>query len=347
MPSAMTEIACDRSRRRDPASGIESSETCQTEAKPRPSAVPIDRVRTNPDVDAFYKSLRATPMGKAIESAEQAAATQRRIDGVRDRFSGPYTVDGQTVTARPMFRINIGHNTKQMETHAKELAKIASGKVANLRAVQMGCCRPEDLVKVTQALIDAGKLPPGPPSTLEDRIRDMQWEWGIGVDCAAYTRATLTAATGKTGRELGLAPLGTESFVGLGGNPHFKKVGIADVRPGDLITLRATGDYGHNVIVHGHFVVNDAKKADLVQKMGPRAQNFLTGSGPFHAIEVDSSWGAGSTGEKCGGYRRDTWLYDESTKMWGYVDPHASPPAFKLSATGPAGDDFHGAYRAR
>ncbi len=45
---------------------------------------------------------------------------------------------------------------------------------------------------------------------------------------------------------------------------------------------------------------------------------FLQG-GPVHVFEVDSSWGAGGRAP-LGGVAREIWLFNESTKTWGYFD---------------------------
>ena len=89
------------------------------------------------------------------------AAVQQRLDAFRDRFSGPYQVEGSQVTARPMFRMNTANslNAKKMEAHAAVLSQICAkaGLAQASGPVRFGRCTPEQLVKVTQALIDAGK----------------------------------------------------------------------------------------------------------------------------------------------------------------------------------------------
>jgi hypothetical protein len=102
------------------------------------------------------------------------------------------------------------------------------------------------------------------------------------------------------------------------------------------------------VIVRSRVVMGEAEKARVAAAYGETAARFLRGVGPHHAIEVDSSWGAGPDGAELGGFRRDTWIYDEGSRTWGFVDVHVTPPVFRTSITGPATDDaFHGAYRAK
>ena len=89
---------------------------------------------------------------------------------------------------------------------------------------------------------------------------------------------------------------------------------------------------GHNVIVRSAFTTDSYPN--------------MSGSGPYRVISVDSSWGAGANGQVTGGYRRDTWVYDESTKEWGFYRPGSND--FVISSDGPSDyDKFHGAYRVK
>jgi hypothetical protein len=82
-----------------------------------------------------------------------------------------------------MFRMNTpgALNAKKMEMHAPELSRVCAkaGIAAAAGPARVGRCTPEQLVKVTPALIDAGKLPAADAKhqTVADRIRGMQWEW--------------------------------------------------------------------------------------------------------------------------------------------------------------------------
>lgn len=282
----------------------------------------------------------------AIDPGDRVRA---KLDAFRDRFSGPYMVDGQVANARPMFRMNgSGFNQKKMEAHLPELSRIcARAKVdgAAVMAAAIGRCTPEQLVKVTQALIDAGKLPP-PPGAADERVRKMQWEWGIGVDCAGYTARAAQAAHGHAAAAL----IGNDKdyFAQMmRDRAHFARVGVADIRAGDIIHLDppAPGSVGHNVIVHSHTVVGSSASAELAGRARGAAA-FLAGPGPFHAITVDSSWGAGEAGADYGGFRRDTWIHDEHSGKWGHFTP-TTPSAFLVSERGPQDEPFGGAYRPR
>ncbi len=284
--------------------------------------------KETPERQAFFAGLRAQAIQRLdapSAAPSRDAIVGARLDALRDGLSGPYTVDGASVTARPMFRMNGGANEASAREHAPELRRIAARAGVSAEMVLLGRGSARDLVKVTQALIDAGHLPP-PPGDVATRIRQMQWEWGIGIDCAGYTYLAAIAASGANAKALGLREVGMENFRALDGNRAFRKIDPSSARPGDVMTLDPLPPetVGHNVIVRS-----------------------LTTVGSRHFIEVDSSWGAGPYGADYGGFRRDTWIYDESTKLWTSFDPHVTPPVERTSSEGPAGERFHGGYRPK
>jgi len=334
----------------------------------------LDRIPVSADYSAFIAQLSAAPTAgptaRAPSPAESSRATLvsptlrngrdaimgQRLDAFRDRFSGPYVVDGASVTARPMFRMNTStsHNAKKMEAHAPELSRICAkaGIGSAAGPARFGRCSPEQLVKVTQALIDAGKLPPADDKhrDLANRIRGMQWEWGIGVDCAGYTQQAAAEAHGAAGAVFKANLMG-DVFSGMMNDKRFATVDIAHIRPGDVIHLDAPrrGDVGHNVICFSHSTLDEAARARLLASptTGASGTAFLSGAGPFHAFEVDSSWGAGD-GDMVGGFRRDTWLFDESTFTWAtYPSGQRNLPLNVDPLTGPQGELFGGAFRPR
>jgi hypothetical protein len=326
-------------------------------------AANVERQPTSTDYHAFLANVTAAAgaaatAGAALvaDDAVRDAAIQRKLDAVRDAFSGPYVVAGTTVSAPPMFRM-----TTHVVSAAMANAVDKLGARAGVRAPfesRVGQGRPQDLVKITQALIDDGRLPIG-PGDVATRIRRMQWDHGIGVDCAGYSKQALAACSAHPPKMHGA---GAESFrdVDGGRDGTFARVSLEKARPGDLVTLDSAeaGGWGHNVVVYSHVTADAAKKAVLCglarDPASPRQEavqlalaEFLSSPGPHHVFEVDSSWGAGTDGADCGGYRRDTWLYDASTKTWGSFEPGVQPPIFVTSETGPADDVFHGAYRVR
>jgi hypothetical protein len=312
-------------------------------------AAHVERQTTSSDYAAFLSNVSNVSNVAAalvVDDAARDAAIQRKLDAVRDAFSGPYVVAGAVVSARPMFRMTT-HEVAPAMARAVDTLGARAGVRAPFES-RVGQGRPQDLVKITQALIDDGRLPAG-PGDLAARIRRMQWDHGIGVDCAGYSKQALAASAAHAPK---MHAAGMESFrdVDRGRDGTFAKVAFEKARPGDLITLDSAepGGWGHNVVVYSHVTADAAKKAMLCGLVrDPALADFLSSPGPHHVFEVDSSWGAGTEGAECGGYRRDTWLYDASTKTWGSLVPGVSPPSFVTSASGPADDVFHGAYRVR
>lgn len=291
---------------------------------PRRSGEPdLGVPRETPERIAFFANLATAATRLDAPATSPDAVAGARLDTLRDRFSGPYTIAGARIAAPPMFRMNGGANETSAARHAPELRRIGAQIGVSVEMIRLGQGSPDDLVKVTQALIDRDHLPPG-PGDVATRIRRMQWEWGVGVDCAGYTYQAVVAASGTSARSLGLRPLGMENFRALDANRAFTKIDPSSARPGDVMTLdpMPPETVGHNVIVRSH-----------------------TTAGARHFIEVDSSWGAGPDGADYGGFRRDTWIYDESTKLWTSFDAHVTPPEELVASEGPAGERFHGCYR--
>ncbi|HSO33469.1 MAG TPA: hypothetical protein VLT33_13135 [Labilithrix sp.] len=285
----------------------------------------------------------APPDPAAVKDAQVRA----RMDACRDAASGPYSVAGQAVAASPMFRMTPHVIPQSLRNELRTIGLRASLTDGQIRALEVGQGSSGSLVKMTQALIDAGKLPPA-PADLAARIKTMQWTYGIGMDCAGYSKVALRAAHG---RSLGFYGAGIESFRDLDGKRSaiFARVPLAKARPGDLITLDPSpgGTYGHNVVVYGNDEVDAARRGALSATYGAPMAAFLSSPGPHRLLQVDSSWGAGAEGNLVGGYRRDTWLYDASTKSWASFAPGTTPPQLVVSKDGPSDDRFHGVYRPR
>jgi hypothetical protein len=325
---------------------------------PRVVSPTLDYARVAHVMTASAEVLRAERVGEAL-------------DKTHDASSGPYRVSGQSVIARPQFRMSGGyessHGTFVVNAHGdfvihpqkdfmgaltdkgRELTTIlARAGESNPGAVMLGYPRPPQLVRATQALIDAGKLRSlPPPATTADCIRKMQWDWGIGIDCVDWCMNAFHEVTGKSAESVGLSH-GTDPFGQRGDTnpPGFARVDALHARAGDVITLADPNpnDVGHRVIVRDKHVLDANDRRSLVASWGDRAERFLRGSGPFHVLKVDSSWGA-EDGKSFGGYRCDTWVYDAGSKLWMSYSPHASERGVLVSAHGPAGENFVSAYR--
>jgi hypothetical protein len=295
--------------------------------------------------DLPHASLNAAFVG-ALTEGHRESETQARLDAFRDSFSGPYVVHGERVSARPMFRMNGGFNDGLLREHESTLSVIcrkASVPPRALADAKVGRPTPEELRVVTQALIDAGALSTERDGSLEQRIRRMQWEWGIGVDCAGYTEQAARAARHEPSRP----PTHGDAFARLARDRSMKNVTVREIRSGDVIHLDrpSPSDVGHNVIVYAHRPVAADDRAALTARAGAIANGFFAGKGPFHLLEVDSSWGAGPSGADYGGFRRDEWLFDEGSSTWLYFEPWSQ--TFGTSNVGPHAEPYAGAYRPR
>ncbi|HEY1955203.1 MAG TPA: hypothetical protein VGH28_06310 [Polyangiaceae bacterium] len=316
----------------------------------------------------------ATAMSMSPDQAREARFGEA-LDQTRDAFMGPYSVGGKTVFAQPQFRMKEGyeaaHGTFQVTAkgdfvadptktvdgfHRALTAKgrqlvgiLARAGEPNPGGAMLGYPSPRQLVRATQALIDAGKLPSlPPPATTSDCIRKMQWDWGIGIDCVDWCMNGLARVTGRSVESMGLQR-GTDPFGTTGETTPrgFARVGATSARAGDIVTLYNPNDPpGHRVIVRDRSVVtaNDPKAREVVARWGATASDFFRGSGPFRIMHVDSSWGA-EDGKAFGGYRRDTWVFDEGSKSWMSYSPHSGEVGVHVSGAGPAGEALEGVYR--
>ncbi len=216
----------------------------------------------------------------ASPEALHAERVGAALDKTRDASSGPYRVNGQSVMARPQFRMSGGHEGSHGTFNVDGKGELAINPQKNF---------------------DGALTPKGRQLTT----------FGPGGD---------------------RTPNG------------FQRFDARNARPGDIITLKDP-QVGHRVIVRDTHVLDANDKRALVANWGASADKFLRASGPFQVFKVDSSWGA-EDGKSFGGYRCDTWVYDEGSKLWMSYSPHASDgPGVLVSGDGPAGEKVVSAYR--
>lgn len=359
------EITNDR-RRELEADTLEST----TEYRSPPASSPRSAPRSEAELARTYDSLppssdygaylvqlgNARGVASVAQRGPSEAEIQQRLDEFRDRFSGPYAVEGQSLSVPPMFRMNMpgAYNAALQKQSWRELGAIcAKGNVPSYAWMCVsGRCTPEQLVRVTQLLLDAGKLPPPDAEhpTVESRVRLMQWSFGIGVDCAGYTQRAAAFAHGEVGGRAFRGDVMGDLFSNMGKDARFVKVAHEDIRAGDVIHLNnPDGGVGHNVIVRDHTLLDAQTKAHLRAAHPHTAGAYLDGAGPFHMFQVDSSWGA-NDGRHYGGFRRDTWIYDAASKTWAsFTTPHTpqEPRILMPDPIGPQNEIFAGAYRPR
>ena len=300
----------------------------------------------SPAALAFVRSQ--TPVGSADPacSAPVRSAIETKLDALRQRCSGPFTVDGAHVSAAPMFRMNGGFNGKSAKLNAPLLYALCekAGLQRDVGLCLAGRATPRQLVAITQMLLDRGQLEPG-SAPVTERIRQMQWMFGIGLDCVGYTWQAVQEVHGPAGRSA--LPDG-ERVNALPNRlrSHFVRAPAESARAGDVINLVAQkrGEPGHNVIVRRNELL-DGSRQSLLSRRSPEARQWLLDAGPIHVLDVDSSWGAGPDGSERGGARTDTWMYNTRTKEWADFD--AETGAFQTSKVGPQDERSTGSYRPR
>jgi len=297
---------------------------------------------------------------RAAEAKRATADAKVQLNAVRDSFSGPYKVKGESVQAIPQFRRNMA-NSKNAETakrHWNELVAICTKAKVSLDAITnayKGQPTPEELVQVTQALIDAGKLPPPTyaNTVVEKRIRQMQYDWGIGINGTAYVGAAAVAVHGNGAQSLIDGKDPSDDIYSILQTPAFKKVaGPKDICTGDIIHLETPGSDDYAIVYSHEIATNWALDKLSVSYVGnPDAlRSFLSRKGPIHVLTVDSSLNH-TVGENESGLCRETWLYDESSGEWGSIvprNPISSPdaPKFVARKDGPYHQHiFKGAFR--
>lgn len=291
-------------------------------------------------------------------------ATQASLDEFREQMRTSYTIPGEpdrVVKVFPQFQMEGGLSDPQgngtpksrVDTMAKVSAALPELKQnpalrTAASAAGMGRATPEQMKLVTQALIDAGKLPPAKGDHTSDsaRVRKLQWDFGLGSDCAGYVAQ---AATKAAGRDLGLAGVNRngDSLQQSLSPQQFNRVPQEPGKPmraraGDIIRLTDAnpGEAGHWVNVYDHTTMNKDKVARLHQP----DQDFWKGTSPnaeVHVYTLDSSWGAGGDWKAkgaqgdVGGADRRKWVYNAGNDRWGSYDDRTKNPTIEYSEIGP------------
>jgi cell wall-associated NlpC family hydrolase len=291
-----------------------------------------------------------------VRLAPAAQAIQGRIDQYFSDAAAKYTVGGAEASVEPFFRRSKGWAPPDGTASPADLEKRvrdATGRddKAFRRSVHMcawGRGSPEDVRIVTQALMDAGKLAEvleqknelsddefrekhgvSRPLTAQQQINLLQWEFGIGIDCAGYVQQAFLDAHGGTRESYGFDPIGEENLYDLEGNPAFdRELTPVHAQPGDLIVLKppAEDEAGHTLLVRDgrEIAWTESQTLDGVE-------TFAQPTDTVHLIEVQASWGAGEGDLEKGGVQQRTFLFNETTGQWadvhdGQVSPQADGP---------------------
>ena len=234
-------------------------------------------------------------------------------------------------------RVFFANIEKNIHAHTPELKAVAAkvGISGNrVAAVQVGRGTPDEVRRLTQGLIDAGKLPPPADTkdTPEARVQRLMFEHGIGFDCAGYVQQAFTAAHGITRAQAGFTPnVVDEGLFDPSAKGPFRKVAPEQAQAGDIIVLKppAGETFGHRLLVfsrhdlrpeeQGHYKGIEAKDQERIE------------SGRISIFEVDSSYGAGGN-PGVGGVQRQKWIYDAKSDTWGRFA--ADDKTFRFTTSG-------------
>jgi hypothetical protein len=290
-------------------------------------------------------------------SVPPEARLQSRVDDYFARSATKYKVNGREVSVFPFFRLgwakpadamHIPSSVKDAQVRAALGPKAAALGRAVHNAV-WGRPTPAELGRVTQALIDAGKLDElrrkydamspaefqrahgriSLPLSDQHAIQLLQWEYGLGVDCAGYVQQAFLDVHGGTRAKYEFESIGNEPLRSLQGNPAFDRATTpVDARPGDLIIMKPQPDdpgrAHHTVLVRDRHVLTPAEGGSL-GNLGA----FQRPGEVVHRVEVHSSWGSNNGNLEKGGVQSRVFLYNESSGKWadvvgGTVHPQAS-----------------------
>jgi hypothetical protein len=308
----------------------------------------------------------ATVQAIATAHRSRDADVQRRLDAFMARATPTYRTPWGEVTLPTPFRLRglpSGHDDEVVVRNEPVVRHLAvktgldrphGGRPTT--AILDGRGTPEQVRRLTQALIDAGRLlPPTAEVPIKGRVQQMMFDYGIGFDCAGFVgQAYAASRSGAVTRAPALDP--QDALAGLG-TREFARVGLDETRPGDIIVLGRPPHekYGHTVIVYGAHEATDADRkwlgalaGDQVKDEGQTASAHNDGvaagdiasSANLRVMVVDSSWGSGGA-PTLGGVQRRTWIHDLTRGQWVWTD---CVNLLHVTAT-PYDHPIQGAYR--
>lgn len=321
---------------------------------PQPNVAPA-----GPDYDALFQaSARAPDVSRmplthagasgvqTLAPATGVSSNLQKLDALEAQLAGPYRIPGQPgqLSAPPTFHSNYARS-EQLQARP-QLHELAQRACKGLGAALAHACsaRPtaQELVRVTQALIDAGALRVTGQVSAQD-IRDLQARFCIGIDCIGFVREAQRALHGPHALAEATRFDGCTNQLEASHLFHVRKGGLdaaAQARTGDVIHLApsaSTESRQHNVVVRSNDVLapTDPRCRTLTANGGA---DFLRG-GPLHLIQVVCSGGGA---DDVRGVRRESWLYNESTKAWA-----AAERGKLVAVPGPGGHTRGSVYAAR
>lgn len=301
-------------------------------------------------------AARASRTGRIVGPSAAERRIAGRLNDFRQKMGGPYEVNGKQVFVSPAFRMNGGMNQlAKPEDYLPRIVRALGPKTYRelrpvIGTVVAGKGTPDELRRVTQALIDSpafAKYSSMPP---KQAVRELMWHFGIGMDCSGYVHRAFLYSRGS-----GPDDAAPSSKYGLGSaldsklqhmpTHAFKRVSPANARAGDIVVLTNGPDRtGHKLIVYDHDRLGPggAMHRVLERDLGSSA------TARIDMFQVDSSWGAGGEPMQ-GGVGREFWAYDEGSGKWATLvkDDSNHWHAFASDKSGPYDHDLQGFYRPK
>lgn len=325
----------------------------------RPPAAPRDpsEIPELPDTQGHLLALatRAANRPTARESlavyapdprVDQGDVAKARLDAFMAQWKPAYRLPtGETVAVAAPFRMNPGWAPIPGKNNRllRELGPLVGVSRAEVDRVQAGRGTAEQVRRLTDALLRAGKLPSEPhdwPAPL--RVRKMMFDYGIGIDCAGYVQQASAAARGVPLEKAGFRPIVEEDLSQLA-RQGYRRVGIEDVRPGDVVVLGppTAKEPGHRVIVADARPANDGEVDDVNRAL--RQKGMSATRDTVKVYTVDSSWGDDNNPAH-GGVMREKWLRFDDGKAGVWLEPGAGR-SLRETPRGPYDHPLLGMYR--
>jgi hypothetical protein len=282
---------------------------------PDASFGPLPRVRAEASTPRFADPPK-TPVQIRLDAFLQDATPSYTVDGTSVPVPIPFrmTVDVRKLEKNNQWRTHeavVTNNSMELRAAAASVGLVGDRHLSLLRS---GRATPEDVRKVTQALIDRGRLPPADKNTMPDpisRVRQMMFDYGLGLDCASYTQQAFLASRELQREQTHLkADIMNEDLTNLS-REGFQQVPIDDAQPGDILVLDPppkSDQPGHTLMVYDR---RDAT-ADEIKELR-RLPGF--DKGQITAYTLDSSYGSDATAQK-GGVMRQLWWRNDDSKSW-------------------------------
>jgi hypothetical protein len=302
---------------------VSSPRTPLAEAPDLPDVHP-DLLARAVRAQAAPRPLLAMAVGAPDVHGDSNAPVQRRLDAFRASATPTYhTSEGDVATAAP-FRMWGGYPAHERtvvspnERALKEIAHRIGMSDGEVALVKFGRASPEQVRRLTQALLNAGKLPTGDVGgTLDERVRTMMFDHGIGMDCAGYTQRATLAVRGVDPARAGFADVTHESLSQLE-SQGYRRVPLDRARAGDVLVFGPPqGEtFGHRAIVYDArpATEDDLKSLEKLETRSAEARGMAQ-RGHVSVLVVDSSYGCGGN-PKLGGVLHETWYHDEQSGRW-------------------------------